>query len=69
MIAVGFVLYEGLYTVLLGLLGHYGAVAATYVSALDAAAYAATVGIWLNAAWRIEWGDLPLKAQRHLAGR
>lgn len=62
-IAVGFVLYRGVYGVLLGTLAQFGGPAHAFVGELDRAAYAATVGLWAVAAWRPEWHDLRSEAQ------
>ena len=62
-IAVGFLLYRGVYGVVLGVLGHYGGPTYAFVAELDRAAYAATVGLWGFAAWRAEWYDLAAEAR------
>jgi hypothetical protein len=62
-IAVGFLLYRGVYGVLLGVLAHYGGPVHAFVEELDGAAYAATVGLWGFAAWRAEWYDLAAEAR------
>jgi hypothetical protein len=69
MIAIGFILHGGVYSILLGAVGRFGWAAYPYLEALDPTAYAATVGLWAYAAWQVEWGDLPLEAQERLAGR
>ncbi len=51
-IALGFVLYRGAYGLLLGAVGLFGLGAYRYLVALDPAAYAASVGLWLMAAWK-----------------
>lgn len=53
-IAEGFILYCGAYGALLGAVGLGGLNVYRYLVALDPAAYAATVGLWLLAAWRPE---------------
>lgn len=53
-IALGIVLYRGVYGVLLGAVGLFGLGAYGYLATLDPAAYAATVGLWAIAAWRPE---------------
>lgn len=53
-IAQGIVLYRGVYGVLLGAVGLFGLEAYRYLVALDPTAYAATVGLWVIAAWRPE---------------
>jgi hypothetical protein len=53
-ITLGFALNLGVYGVLLSAVGHFGWSAYRYVAALDPAAYAATVGLWMLAAWRPE---------------
>ncbi len=62
-IAVGFLLFRGVYGVLLGVLAHFGGPAHAFVEELDRAAYAATVGLWGFAAWRAEWYDLAAEAR------
>jgi hypothetical protein len=62
-IAVGFLLYRGVYGILLGVLAHNGGPAHAFVAELDRAAYAATVGLWGVAAWRTEWYDLAAEAR------
>ncbi len=67
MLALGFLLHNGLYAVLLGAVGHFGwQEAARYLVALDPAAFAATVGLWAFASWRMEW--LQARVQRPLRG-
>jgi fluoride ion exporter CrcB/FEX len=61
-IAQGFVLYGGAYGVLLGAVGLFGHEAYGYLVALDPAAYAATVGLWVLAAWRPEAAAAPITA-------
>ena len=58
-ITLGFALHLGIYGALLGALGHFGESAYRYVAALDPAAYTATVGVWMLAAWRPEPGSAP----------
>ncbi len=52
MLIVGFVLDFGLYGALLAAIGHYGLGMYPYLSALNPTAYAASVGLWVFAAWR-----------------
>jgi len=65
MIALGFVLYQGAYAVLLSALVGTGWSAYSYIVGLDPAAYAATVGLWAFGAWRTAW----LGAPREVAQR
>ena len=53
-IALGFALYGGVYGALLATVGHFGWSAHRYVAPLEPAAYAATIGLWVLAAWRAE---------------
>ncbi len=62
-IILGFLLYRGIYGVLLATLGRYGGPSYAFVAELDRAAYAATVGLWTAAAWRPEWNDLRAQAR------
>jgi uncharacterized membrane protein (DUF373 family) len=62
-IVLGFLLYRGVYGLLLGALGHFGGPVYAFVAELDRAAYAATVGLWTAAAWRPEWNDLRARAR------
>jgi hypothetical protein len=62
-IAQGFVLYRGVYGVLLGAVGLFGLEAYRYLVALDPAAYAATVGLWVMAAWRPEMAPTAVGAE------
>ncbi len=62
-IAIGFLLYRGVYGVLLGALAHWGGPVYAFVAELDRAAYAVTVGLWGFAAWRTEWHDLTAEAR------
>ncbi len=65
-IMIGFVLYRGVYGLLLATLAEFGGPVHACVAALDRAAYAATVGVWLAAAWRPEWHDLTERAQAEM---
>jgi hypothetical protein len=65
MIALGFVLYQSVYAVLLTALAGSGWSAYSYIVGLEPAAYAATVGLWTFGAWRTEW----LGAPREVAQR
>jgi hypothetical protein len=66
-IILGFALYLGFYGALLSAVGHFGWSAYRYLAALDPAAYAATVGLWMLAAWRKEEASaLGPEARRHL---
>lgn len=66
-IALGFALYGGVYGALLGTVGHFGWSAYDYVAPLEPAAYAATVGLWVLAAWRSEERSLLVpEARRQL---
>ena len=67
-LALGFVLYGGLYAVLLGAVGPFGWPAYGYLAALDPAAYAATVGLWTFGAWRMDWRDIWLRTRGLLRG-
>ena len=65
MIALGFVLYQGAYAVLLSALAGTGWSAYEYIVGLEPAAYAATVGLWTFGAWRTAWFGAPREvAQR-----
>ncbi len=61
-IALGFVLYQGIYAVLLSTLAGTSWSAFPYVVGLDPAAYAATVGLWAFGAWRTAWIGVPREA-------
>src|SRR5262249_46495978 len=66
-ITLGFVLYLGVYGMLLSAVGYFGWSAYPYIAALDPAAYAATVGLWMHAAWRPEAASaLGPEARHHL---
>lgn len=58
-IALGFVLYQGVYAVFLSVLAASGWSIYPYVVGLEPAAYAATVGVWVFGAWRPEWLHSP----------
>ncbi len=62
MIALGFVLYQGAYAVLLSALAGTGWSAYAYIVGLEPAAYAATVGLWTFGAWRTAWLGAPREA-------
>jgi len=51
MILLGYVLYLSVYSALLSLVGLLGLAVHRYLAALDPAMFAATIGLWLLAAW------------------
>ncbi len=61
-IALGFVLYQGAYAVLLSALAGTGWAAYSYIVGLEPAVYAATVGVWAFGAWRTAWLAAPHEA-------
>jgi hypothetical protein len=62
MIMLGLLMYGGVYGVLLASVGLFGLDAVRYLTALDPAAYAATVGLWVVPAWRPR-SRLPVMAE------
>jgi hypothetical protein len=58
-IALGFVLHQSVYAVLLSVLAASGWSVYPYVVGLEPAAYAATVGLWVFGAWRSDWLGSP----------
>jgi len=68
-ILLGFALYLGVYGATLGLVRYLSLSAVPYLSALDSAAYAATVGLWLHAAARPYEGEPAWPRPRWLARR
>jgi hypothetical protein len=66
MLAMGFVLNHGVYALLLGAVGYFGWSAYGYLSALDPAAYAASVGLWTFGSWRTDWRDIWVRTQGRL---
>lgn len=68
-IMLGFALYLGAYGTVLGLVRYLEPAALPYLAALDAAAYAATLGLWLRAAVRPYAGEPAWPVPQWLARR